>query len=170
MDFESQQRQRLWLIPLAFLATIILGVISILSCIHVERDRDSRGCIAPREEWPEKLADFFQIADQRRIPIHNLKAFHGLHDDFFWKCDATPELLRLMIDQWKLTKVTGHHVMFPIVFNSMPKEIQPVLQTNVLDYYVSAEYLPGGEWKGHLYCVIYDKTEKYIIVRYYYNF
>ena len=170
MNSITRHRLRLWLTLFVILALLMWLTIGVTTCIRVERERDPRGRVASREEWPEKLLEFLQDADQRGVPLSNLKVYYGLHDDFFWKCDATPELVKLMIDRWKLTQVTSDHRMFPIVFKSMPTAISSLQRDNDIDYYVSAEYLPGGEWSGHLYCVMNYKTEKQVVVRYYYNF
>ena len=162
------------LICFAVLAVLICIWFWITACIHAERARiarlDTRGRIAPRSEWPEALLEVLRDADQRHILVEQLEVYHGFHDDYFWKSDASPELLNFMIVRWKLTLVNRNHNVVRLVFERMPSALSSLSQDSDIDYYVSAEYLPGGEWKGHLYCVMNDKTQKQVVVRYYYNF
>jgi hypothetical protein len=132
-----------------------------------------KGWILDRNKWPESLVDLLINADKRQIQVDNLVVYRGPHDDYFWKCKATPELLQLMTFCWKLKHVDEDFNVVKYIFKQMPKFFSCLLGLNQdenSDYYVSAEYLPGGEWKGHLYCVMNDKTNNVIIVRYYYNF
>lgn len=125
--------------------------------------------ILARHEWPESLVELLEDADKRQIHVSGLEVYSGPHDDYFWKCEATPPLLNLMIDRWKLTLVDSNHRLVQLVLQYMPSALSSMKQGKDIDYYVSAECLPGGEWKGHLYCVMNDKVNNVIVVRYYYN-
>jgi len=166
---ESRHRFCPWQIVLVILMLICLSN-GIVAWNRVKRERDPRGRLATREEWPEKLHDFFQNANQKGVPVKHLEVYHGLRDDFFLKCDATPALTQLMTTTWKLSQVDIRHKAVQVALTSAPPAISSLQQNSETDYYVSSEYMPGGEWKGHLYCVTINKAEQIIVVRYYYNF
>lgn len=126
--------------------------------------------VLPKNEWPGSLVELVGDADRRNIQITELEVYSGPHDDYYWKCGATSELLDLMIARWGLSAAKKNHRVVESVLHSMPLLLSSSAKNSDIDYYVSAEYLPGGEWKGHLYCVMNDKTQKKILIRYYYNF
>ncbi|MGD0383203.1 MAG: hypothetical protein ABSA77_06780 [Thermoguttaceae bacterium] len=150
---------------------LIVGISA--STIHYWINRSEApisGRILARYEWPESLVELLKDAGQRNIHVTKLVVYSGPHDDYYWKCDATPELLDLMVHRWKLSLVNSNYSVVHLVYEYMPAALSSLKQDKDIDYYVSAEYLPGGEWKGHLYCVMNDKTDNVIVVRYYYNF
>ena len=128
------------------------------------------GRILARSEWPESLVELLSEADRRHIHVTKLEVYSGPHDDYYWKYNATPKLLGLMSARWKLSPVNRDSKVVALVLEYMPSALSSFNRDKDMDYYVSAEYLPGGEWKGHLYCVLNDKTNHVLLVRYYYNF
>jgi hypothetical protein len=161
---------RLWHICLVLLIFVLLAV-AVMSFSLVEREWDPSGkAISSREQWPDKLIELFQVAEQKGIPVEHLQVYYGFHDDFFWKCDTTSGLLETMIDQWKLSPVNRDYDVIRLVYEYMPSALGVLGQNSDIQCYVSAELLPGGAWSGHLYCVIIDRSQKKIIVRYRYKF
>jgi hypothetical protein len=135
-----------------------------------EPEATLRGRMLARYEWPESLVEFLSDADKRHIQVEQLRVYSGPHDTYYWKCEATPELLNLMITRWKLSPVNRDYDVINTTLQRMPPALSSLGRGKDTDYYVSAEYLPGGFPKGHLYCVMNDKAEKQIVVQYYYNF
>ncbi len=150
---------------------LIVGISA--STIHYWINRSEApisGRILARYEWPQPLAKLLKDADQRNIHVDKLKVYIGLHDNYYWKCEAAPDLLDLMITSWNLTPVDSNNILVGRILQYMPASISSLCQDKDIDYYVSPNCLPGGEWKGHQYCVMNDKTNSVIIVGYYYNF
>ncbi len=162
-------------LPQIFVFSVVLILIVWISAATVfylsnRSGANISGHILSRDRWPESLVEFLKDADQRQIQINKLEVYSGPHDDYYWKCEAVPELLDFMIYRWKLTLVSSDYNVVRIVFGNMPAVLSSLKKDKDTNYYVSAEYLPGGEWKGHLYCVMDNKANKVIVVRYYYNF
>jgi hypothetical protein len=161
-----------------FIFSVILVLIVWISAATVHywshrSEATASGRILARNEWPGSLVELLKDVDKRHINVTDLQVYSGPHDDYYWKCEAVSELLDLMVARWKLTLVSKDYSVVRHVFGDMPAALSSLSlmkQGKDTDYYVSVEYLPGGEWKGHLYCVMNDKTNKVIVVRYYYNF
>lgn len=154
-------------------AVILVFIVWASACVYYFSSRSEApvsGRILARDEWPESLVELLRDADNRNIHVSKLEVYSGPHDDYFWKCEGTPELLDLMRARWKLSPVNRNYKVVDAVLQYMPAALSSLNLDKDTDYYVSAEYLPGGEWKGHLYCVINEKTNNVIVVRYYYNF
>jgi len=128
------------------------------------------GRVLARHEWPESLVDLLKEAGKRQIHVVDLNVYSGPHDDYFWRCEGTPALLDLMIARWDLLPVKSDNRLVRLVLDYMPAALSWVSQGEDVDYYVSSQCVPGGEWKGHQYCVVNDKTNGVIVVGYYYNF
>jgi hypothetical protein len=157
------------------LITLVIGWIAATTIYWSIRwssgpEATANGRMLARYEWPESLVELLSDVDKRHIQVEQLRVYSGPHDTYYWRCDATPGLLDLMIARWKLSPVDRNYKVVDAVLRNMPVALTSLNQGKDTAYYVSAEYLPGGEWKGHLYCVMNDKANKAIIVRYYYNF
>jgi hypothetical protein len=155
------------------LSVFLVFIVWILAAtIHwINRPKETvSGRVLAQQDWPESLVELLKNAEKRHINVEQLKVYCGPHDDFFWKCDATPELLNLMITRWKLSSVNRDYNVINAVLQIMPPAISSLGESGDVVYYVSAEYLPGGFPKGHLYCVMNNKTDKVLVVHYYYNF
>jgi hypothetical protein len=59
------------------------------------------GRMLARYEWPESLVKLLGDADKMHIQVEQLSVYSGPHDTYYWKCNATPGLLDLMIARWK---------------------------------------------------------------------
>jgi hypothetical protein len=168
---NSMSKHRLRQLAIYTIILVLAVWLSANTCHHFNRTKiDTRGKMLTRSAWPETFVEFLKDVDKNHIHVKQFEAYHGLHDDYFLKCEFTPELLNLMMVRWKLSAVNKNHKLVYIVLENLPSALSSLNQGDDIDYYVSAECLPGGEWKGHLYCVMNDKTNKVIIVRYYYNF
>ena len=164
--------RRVLLIFVCSVVFVIMVWISAATVFYLSNRSEANvsGRILPRHNWPEPLDELFKEADKRSIPVTNLEAYVGLHDNCYWKFESAPDLLDLMINRWKLTRVDSSNTLVLRIIRYMPVTLLSFSQDKESDYFVSPNCLPGGEWKGHQYCVIYDKVRGGIIVGYYYNF
>lgn len=153
---------------------IVLGTAWILtmtiSCWVHTPQTNTNGRVLARHEWPESVVELLRDAEQRHIKIDHLKVYLGQHDNYFWRCDATPGLLDFMVTRWELHPVKRSDKMVDLALQYMPTDLSSSLQGGNIDYFLSTNILPGGEWKGHQYCVFDDKSDGVIVVKYYYNF
>jgi hypothetical protein len=158
-----------------FVFSVVLVLIVWISAatIHYWINRSEApisGRILTRYEWPEPFLELLRDADKGHIHVTKLEVYSGLHDNYYWKCEAAPDLLDLMIARWKITLVDSNNSLVRRILQYMPENLLSLCQEKDIDYYVSPNCLPGGEWKGHQYCVMNDKTNSVIVVGYYYNF
>jgi hypothetical protein len=152
-----------------FLVLIVWILAATIHWINIPEETIS-GRVLAKQYWPESLVEFLKDAEKKHINVEQLKVYSGPHDDFFWKCNETPEILKLMIVRWKMSIVDRNNGFVRLALQYMPTSLSSLIQGKDIDYYVSAECLPGGEGSGDLYCVMNNKTDKVLIVRYYYNF
>ena len=159
-------------IGVAVLVVLICIGIWIAGCILAERARVEalkEWCVIRQQEWPETLLDLHREAERKHVHFGETTVLHKAYSgEYLWKCDTSAELLDLMVARWKLSPVDQHHKLVRLVLERMPSDSLSSIQADDVACYISANWLAGE--KGHQYCVLNDKTQKRIIVRYSYNF
>ena len=169
-DFRQVRRFSWWANFWSYSAIVVFWAGRILTSMHATSQPNADGQILARHDWPESLVALLRDAEQKQIKIDHLNVYLGQHDNCFWRCNATPKLLDLMVARWELHPVKRSDKMVDLALRYMPTDLSSSLQGGDIDYYVSTNILPGGEWKGHQYCVFNDKSNGVIVVKYYYNF
>lgn len=133
-------------------------------------ERRTRLPVLTKGDWPTCLIDLVATAANSNGDMVTLAVYRGPHDDYFWRCQGTSELIRVVIRQWDLTPARADNRLASLFREYLPVDIMWTYYGKDIDYYVSSQCVPGGEWKGHQHCVAYDKTTNAIVGRYYYNF
>jgi len=160
------------LIGVSVLVVLICTAGWIVKCIRAERSRLealAEWRIAPRQEWPETFLEILREAERTHVHLGQITVLHTpYYGEYLLKCDSSAELLNLMVARWKLSPVNQHHKLVRLVLERMPSDSLSSVQADDVAYYISADWLAGE--KGHQYCVLNNKAQKQIIVRYSYNF
>jgi hypothetical protein len=159
----SLEKQAPLFVPFVVLA---LTVWIAATAIHYWRSRPVdtvRERILPRHEWPEPFAKLLGDAERRNLGVARLEVWSGQHDDYYWKCEATPKLLDLMTGSWGLSRVDRNHKVVELVVRRMPSFISPPPSGGRVDYYLSTGYLTEGGGKGDLFCVMNDKERRQLL-------
>jgi hypothetical protein len=129
--------------------------------LHQEEIR--RWQTVPRQQWPNSLKELLDSAKQTQIEPESIKVFYRhWSEDWYWEFSSSPQLLHLMTDRWKLTKIDrDHNGVKGAILCFPPPEFLPPADFDHVDYYVSEGY---GE-EGMSYLIIDDSANKRIIVR-----
>ncbi len=156
---------------LIFMVLVSIGTYCYISaCIRESKSRAeaaARGRIVPKQEWPQTLIDLLKDTEQHHIKVGDIRVYQRSYDEYYWKFDSSPELFSLMSKRWELSIVKSNDIIQRFQ-ERMPTSLAWLSHSGGTAYYFSANWLAGE--KGHLYGVMTDKTNKVIVVRYYYNF
>jgi hypothetical protein len=155
------------LMAFAVLGVVLIGIVDY--CIVISKLEASKEWrIIPQQQWPETLPDLLREAKQEHVNFGGVTVLHQAYSGaYVWKSHYSPELVALMVARWKLSSVKGKHESIRYVLEHLPSCFSTLRENNDATYYVSANWWEGD--KGHQYCVILDKNQDQIIVRYYYN-
>lgn len=153
-------------------AVAIWASVWMIACIRAERSRlDAREAwsVAARSDWPDTLRELVGTADHSHIHLGDVVVWwRPYYAEYYWRLEASAELLDLMTARWSLRPVSRDHPLVRFAVERMPSALSSSLETPSADCYVSADWLAGE--KGHWYCVMNDSAHKTVVVRYYYNF
>jgi hypothetical protein len=131
-------------------------------------EASARGRIVPKQEWPHTFVDLLKDAEQHHIEMSNIRVYQMSNDEYYWKSDSSPELFELMSNRWDLRAAREDHKLVGRFQERMPTSLVASSHPDGISYYLSSNWLAGE--KGDLHCVMTDKTNRVVIVRYYYNF
>ena len=128
----------------------------------------ARGYIVPQQEWPKPFVDLLEDAKQQDIKVDNINVYrrHDGGPDHYWVSEASPEFFALISKRWKLQPVEKNHRAVRLSQKYMPTMIEIPSHSNDMCYYLCSNWLSYG--KDDLYCVMFDKANKVVIIRYLY--
>ena len=153
----------------SFLAILTWLSLSAFKAAYVNRAcARAAGHLAPRNNWPAGFLEIIDHAGRNHLPMTRLRVYYGDRDDYYLKCDASPQLLDLMSADWKLKPVNQGEDAIRFVLAVTPPELWDPGSTSGARFFVSMNWLTNDG--GDLYSVMYDKTNNEILVRYYYSF
>jgi hypothetical protein len=154
------------------LAVLTCAAVWIVQCIRAERSRLetlAEWRTAPRQEWPETFLEILRQAERKHVHLGEVTVLHRPYfGEYLLRCGSSAELFDLMVARWKLSPVNQQHKLVRLVLERMPSDFPLSVQADDVAYYISASWLAGD--KGHWYCVLNDKAQKHVVVRYSYNF
>ncbi len=156
---------------LSIITTVAASICVFLPTVGCERFAETplSGDTAPisEAEWPQVFIDITREAAQKHVDVEGFRVYHVVEDEYFLDCEASPDLLALMTVRWELSRVKEDHGIVRRFRERLGAKCPPPTAKDT-DYFACANWLAGE--KGDLFGVMHDRTNKRVVVRYYYNF
>ena len=124
--------------------------------------------IVPQQEWSQPFVDLLEDAKQQDIKVDSINVYWCDYTGIgYWVSEASPEFLAMISKRLKLQPVEDNHEIAQFFSELLPKIIEAPSPSSDICYYLCPNCQAGE--KGDRYCVMFDKANKVVIVRYYFN-
>lgn len=121
-----------------------------------------------RSEYPNELLKILEAAEEKQIPVEQLKVFcvsRGWYQEYYWQTKASPELLDLCTTRWKLSPVDKDSREVQYFWQRMPDSWR-IPQTNETEFFVSSHWV----FTEYGVVVMHDKAHQHLFFWYMFDF
>lgn len=167
--------QRSWLHNLPVVVFIVLcaivALMAVLAIGHTFLSYSSpfagrsRVVVEDRTEWPKPLRELLDEAVSAQIDAEPVKVFRLVdftEEFFYWQMKSSPELIALMINDWKLKPGTKREI--EAFWSQWPPELEK------RSYESRQKFLGNYQRESDNFIVVVDEASSVIYGYYYFNF
>ena len=148
----------------AVVALLCGGLVHLRNTSEVD---DETGPVESYGEFPEPLQELLNEADERQISVAPVEVYcveHFIDEAYFWQTKASPELIDLATEHWKLLPLDKNDRSVRFFWEAFPSAWSVPPRSHESEFLINAGWLDNSQCV--LFVVMHDKTDQRLFVRY----
>jgi hypothetical protein len=152
------------------LALIVVVAVLCGGLVHLRNTSevdDETGPVESYPEFPEPLQELLNDADETQISADPVEVYcveHFIDETYFWQMRASPELIDLAAEHWKLLPLDENDGSVRLFWNTFPSAWSVPPRSNESEFFINAGWLDNTQCV--LFVVMHDKTDQRLFVLY----